>query len=166
LRNNPATARRATTIPLPPLLYSFLLIAFTSAIGCREITYAPPHLPVSHVATLKASGSTFIDEIDGRTVEGGAGIAAFGLVGGNETTVIPGRHEIKVEYQSGNGYTHFRLLLDLSPNTTYHFEGKAFSQRLEIINQTTTKTSIYDGSTLTIFDSTGQPHPWEKPWAP
>src|SRR5439155_7872147 len=64
--------------------------------GCSQDsgpTYVAPQGRTTDLAVLKGTWGTYVCEVDGVGVEGGAGI---GIFGGSSATVVPGTHSLMV----------------------------------------------------------------------
>jgi hypothetical protein len=71
--------------------------------GCSQDTgpkYVAPQGRATDLAVLKGTWGTYVCEVDGAGVEGGAGI---GIFGGSSVTVRPGTHSLMVVVDDAGG---------------------------------------------------------------
>lgn len=146
---------------LNKLSFACFLVAMLGGVGCASgPRHVPPTLPAAEVATLKCDGATLVS-IDGSEV-GGMSMSVLGTPLGNQTTVLPGRHEVVV----ATGSRSLKTRVDLAAGSTYRFKGKDFGSRIVLVNETAGREWSISPRTLTVFDAQQKPHPLEEFFAP
>ena len=107
--------------------------------GCRQDTrpiYSQPALLPEQAVTLKATGGYFVDSIDGARVKG-AQVTFVGL-GGNATTLTPGRHRVRANLNAGNLHGSVKFSFTYIVGHTYAIDNQGlFDPTFKLTDETT-----------------------------
>ena len=109
------------------------------AAGCQQDTrpiYAPPALSPAQTVTLKATGGYFVDGVDGARIEGMQ--VTFAGLGGNGTTLAPGRHRVRANLSAGNLHGTTKFTFTYVAGHTYTIDNQGlFDPTMKLTDDTT-----------------------------